>query len=326
MLLLPPVKKKVLVIRFSSIGDLVLTTPVLRCLHGAGFEVHLLVKPAFKQVLAYNPFVEQLHEYTGVNEAVDLLKKEQYDFVADLQNNLKSNLICARLGVKHASFPKLNIQKWMLVNFKVNKLPEKHIVERYFEAVKPLDVVSDGSGLDYFVPEKDQIDVTQLTGNAVYKYNAIVVGAAHATKQIPKNKLALFAKHSPLPVVLIGGESEKELGEEVRKKHPEKVFNACGQVNLNESAWLIRQAYHVVTPDTGMMHIAAAFQKTITVVWGNTVPEFGMYPYLPERNWKSMQVENLSCRPCSKIGHDECPKKHFDCMKKQKINPKSFSV
>ncbi len=319
-------KLKVLVIRFSSIGDLVLTTPVLRCLFGAGYEVHLLVKPAFKDVLACNPFVEKIHEFSSVGETASELKKEGFHFVADLQNNLKSNLLCTRLGVKHASFPKLNIQKWILVNFKVNQMPEKHIVDRYFEAVKSLNVNSDDAGLDFFVPEKDQVDVEDFTGNGVYRYHAVVVGAAHATKQIPEKKLVLLAKHSPKPVVLIGGPNEAELGERVRKKYPDKVFNACGKVNLNQSAWLVKQAYHVVTPDTGMMHIAAAFQKTITVVWGNTVPEFGMYPYLPERNWKSMQVPNLSCRPCSKIGHEECPKKHFDCMKKQKINEKSFSV
>ena len=93
-----------------------------------------------------------------------------------------------------------------------------------------------------------------------------------------------------------------------------KVYNACGRFSINQSASLVQQARVVITPDTGLMHIAAAFKKKIISVWGNTIPEFGMFPYLPDKDSRIIQVEGLSCRPCSKIGYSSCPKKHFRCM------------
>jgi ADP-heptose:LPS heptosyltransferase len=94
--------------------------------------------------------------------------------------------------------------------------------------------------------------------------------------------------------------------------------------NLNQSASLIRQAVAVLTNDTGLMHISAAFGKRMVSVWGNTIPAFGMYPYLPEKfkaNSMIAEVKDLSCRPCSKLGFSECPEKHFNCMRLIDIDP-----
>ena len=106
-------------------------------------------------------------------------------------------------------------------------------------------------------------------------------------------------------------------GEEiVHRSTNKRIYNACGKLNLNQSASVVKQADVLITHDTGLMHIAAAFEKKIVSVWGNTVPEFGMYPYQKEENFKIVEVKDLSCRPCSKIGHKKCPKGHFDCMQK----------
>ncbi|HRB40127.1 MAG TPA: glycosyltransferase family 9 protein, partial [Bacteroidia bacterium] len=90
----------------------------------------------------------------------------------------------------------------------------------------------------------------------------------------------------------------------------------CGITSIGQSASLIKQSKAVITHDTGLMHIAAALRKKIVSVWGNTVPEFGMYPYLPVNSvpFSISEVKNLNCRPCSKIGYNTCPKKHFRCM------------
>ncbi|RTQ44044.1 glycosyl transferase, partial [Hymenobacter gummosus] len=69
---------------------------------------------------------------------------------------------------------------------------------------------------------------------------------------------------------------------------------------------------------TGQMHIAAAFRKEIISVWGNTVPEFGMYPFRTE--FRALEVEGLGCRPCSKIGYEKCPQGHFRCMRDIRID------
>ena len=118
----------------------------------------------------------------------------------------------------------------------------------------------------------------------------------------------------------MGGKEEKEIGERLNNLYPEKIINYCGKININESAYVVKNAACVITHDTGMMHIAAAFKKRIISVWGNTIPEFGMYPYFGSKNTDAelhsniIEVKGLSCRPCSKIGFAKCPKGHFKCM------------
>ncbi len=145
------------------------------------------------------------------------------------------------------------------------------------------------------------------------KFIAVVIGAQHATKRLPVDKLTELCRKIKGPVVLLGGPEDKERAEEIAHAAGENVFNGCGRFKLDESAFLISKAQKVVTHDTGLMHIAAAFNKPIVSVWGNTVPEFGMYPYKTDHS-KIIQVNGLSCRPCSKIGFNSCPKGHFKCM------------
>jgi ADP-heptose:LPS heptosyltransferase len=198
------------------------------------------------------------------------------------------------------------------VKFKMNRLPKINIVDRYFEAVKSLGVNNDKEGLDFFIPEKEQV----MAKNIPPQYNALVIGAAHKTKSLTTPQLIKIAKESILPVLLIGGKKEKEIGDEIVKEIGENAINTCGEYNLYQSASVIQQASCVITPDTGMMHIASAFNKKIISIWGNTIPAFGMYPYMPQQPdaFKIFEVKELSCRPCSKIGFDECPKKHLKCI------------
>lgn len=130
---------KVLVLRFSSIGDIVLTTPVVRNLKQqlSGAEVHYCTKSQFRILLENNPYVDKaFYLDKSLNNLIDELKKENYDYVIDLHNNLRSSIIKWRLGKKSFTFDKLNLKKWLLVNLKVNKLPSLHIVDRYMATVK----------------------------------------------------------------------------------------------------------------------------------------------------------------------------------------------
>lgn len=309
---------KVLVVRFSSIGDIVLTTPVLRCLKQQlkGLELHFITKQKFLSVIEHNPYVDKFYAIDdSLTEVIPQLKKENYDYIIDLHHNARTLKLKLALGKKSFSFNKLNWEKFLIVNFKKNTLPQKHIVDRYFEATSELGIVNDQKGLDYFIGEKDEIDiVSSLPALFHNEYNALVVGGSYFTKQIPINKLKEICLHSSVPVILIGGKEDAAIGEQVYQLHKNKVINLCGKLNLNQSASIIQQSQKVITSDTGLMHIAAAYKKDIISLWGNTIPEFGMGPYLAGKGSHILEVRNLSCRPCSKLGYKKCPKGHFKCM------------
>jgi heptosyltransferase-2 len=212
------------------------------------------------------------------------------------------------------SFDKINWEKWLMVNFKKNKLPAIHIVDRYMETVKVFDVQNDGKGLDYFLGAEDEVDLSQYKLEKE-NYTAFVIGATHATKRLPNNKISEIVNKLEGKVILLGGKTDLENAQEIIKTvDNEKLINLCGQLSLNQSAFMVQQAKVVITHDTGLMHIAAAFHKKIISVWGNTLPEFGMTPYLAHPSSKIVEVKSLSCRPCTKIGFSSCPKKHFKCM------------
>ncbi len=295
-----------------------LTTPIIRCVKKQlGAEIHYLIKPTFAHVIHENPYVDQIHHLKeNLQDTINVLKAEKFDLVIDLQKNLKSYKISTALSCKTIRFDKMNISKWMAVNLKINRLPnEKHLVDRYFESLQDLGVKDDGQGLDYFIMPEDEYDAQELVGGI--HYQVLVLGATYFTKRIPKEKcdeiIATYEKHT----ILLGGKDVAEIAAKLSNEFPEKVINNCGKIGLGVSAGIIKHAERVVTGDTGLMHIAAALQKKIVVLWGNTIPEFGMFPFYGFKNQVkhiNLQVENLSCRPCSKLGYDHCPKGHFKCM------------
>lgn len=311
-------KVKILVVRFSSIGDIVLTTPVVRCLKQqleGDVEIHYLTKASFQSTLEANPYLTKIHTIKEkVSEVLSTLKKEQFDYVIDLHNNIRSRQVKRGLATLAFTVDKLSWEKWLLVNFKIDRLPKRHIVDRYLDTCKALGVTNDHKGLDYFIPEKDQVDLATLPENMQQGYVGLVIGGTYATKRLPTEKIISICRKIELPIVLLGGPEDVAAAKEITAKLGSKVHNACGKYNLNQSASLVEQATRIISHDTGLMHVAAAFKKPITSVWGNTIPEFGMYPYLPGEGSKRVEVPNLRCRPCSKLGYPKCPKKHFNCM------------
>jgi ADP-heptose:LPS heptosyltransferase len=315
---------KILVIRFSSIGDIVLTTPVIRCLKSQmdKVELHVITKSQYSLLYESNPNVDKVHKWSDDNiELIKILKNERFDFVIDLHHNLRTKKLKTILKSTSYSFPKLNIQKWLYVNFKWNKMPHIHIVDRYFESVRSLEIKNDQKGLDYFIPTNDEVDMPQHFGtNDIL---AVAIGAQYSTKRLPTSKIVEILSSIKKPIVLLGGKEDRETGEKIKEGLDTlNVYNTCGELNLNQSASIVNQSSALLTHDTGIMHIAAAFDTPIVSVWGNTVPEFGMYPYKPGKAelYSIHEVEGLSCRPCSKIGFQKCPKKHFNCMNQQNIS------
>ena len=312
--------KKILLIRFSSIGDIVLTTPVVRCLKQQlpDTELHVLTKPSYRSIFAANPNINKVYEYQGNwKELLRRLREERYDFVVDLHKNWRSLRVRMGLRCPSASFPKLDFRKFLYAKLKIGRLPQVHVVDRYFKAVERLGVHNDGQGLDFFFNEGDELHYEDLPEAFRDGFVAVVIGGQHATKILPEEKVVEVCNALDYPVVLVGGPEDAARGELIKEKVGSYVGNSCGSLTVGQSASLLKLADAVITNDTGMMHIAAALRKPIVSVWGNTVPEFGMYPYLPQGMAPAAIVENkrLSCRPCDKLGYDKCPKGHFKCMR-----------
>jgi len=313
--------KKVLIIRFSSIGDIILTTPIIRVLkEQLNVEIHFITKEQFKEILTFNPHITKIHTFKKeTNEIINELKKESFDLIIDLHKNLRSFSLINQLGVKSVNYNKLNFIKFVTVLLKDKKLlPKLHIVDRYFFALKSLGVINDGKGLEYFINEKI-INNSEINKLNQTKYIAIVLGGSYYTKQIPIEKLKEICKKISSQLILLGSKNESEIGSQLASNF-KNVVNLCGKLSFNESAFVVKEAEWVITSDTGLMHVAAAYNKKIISVWGNTIPEFGMSPYLPNNENILLQVNDLNCRPCSKLGYKKCPKKHFNCMQKINLN------
>lgn len=311
---------KILIIRFSSIGDIVLTTPIVRCIKWQmddDTELHYLIKEKYSSITHANPYIDKTHEFNGsLRDTIKELKKEKFDYVVDLQKNHRSRAICRALKCEHHSFNKLNIRKMLLTLFKINILPKIHIVDRYFEAVAPLDIKNDNKGLEFYISETNQMQEPDIPEEFRNGFYAIVIGGSHATKVLPTQKVIEVIEKLDEPVVLLGGSEDMTRAKEIVDAIGENVGNPVGKLNLEQSASIIKMSKAVLTNDTGMMHIAAALHKPIVSTWGNTVPDFGMTPYDPQHPnlSKIIECQGLKCRPCSKLGYKKCPKEHFRCM------------
>ncbi len=313
---------KFLIVRFSSIGDVVLTTPVVRCIKEQQPEaiIHFITKKSYKAVLDANPYIDQLITIEhSIDEVLETLKENNYDFVIDLHHNIRTFRLKRSLKRPSSAFPKKNFSKFLLTTFKLNRLPKVHVVDRYFETVKQFKIVPDNKPADFFLTEKDELELSDYA-LLPKQYLAVSMGAQFATKQMPILLLKKVLTQIDCPIVLLGGDVDVARADELTSQLTnKKIINFCGTVTLKQSAFLLKQSALLLTGDTGLMHIASCFEIPIVSVWGNTVPDFGMYAYYPTKPELATihEVKGLSCRPCSKIGYQKCPKKHFNCMNLQ---------
>jgi len=305
----------------------VLTTPVIRCLKQQlpSVEIHYLTKPQYATILEASPHISHVHVLDKpLLKKISELKKYNFDVIIDLHRNLRSFILKVILGVPAHSFNKVNFKKWLLVEFKWNILPNTHIVDRYLGTIKPLGVVNDGKGLEYFIPSN--IDISDFT--LPKEFVAFAIGAQHYTKRLPAPKIVEIANKLELPIVMLGGKEDIKQSIEIEKISTATIVNYCGKLTLHQSAIVLSRANKVISHDTGLMHIAAAFKKEIVSIWGNTIPEFGMTPYYGNEIVENtlFSVPHLRCKPCSKIGFSKCPKGHFKCMQLQDASAIALAV
>ena len=329
---------KILIIRFSSLGDIVLTSPVPRLIKKRfpNSEVHFLTKKIYSEIYVNNININKIYLLDrNFFHLYRKLKKNNYDLIIDLHNNIRSFIIRKSLGIKYIVYNKNRLKRWLIVNFKLTfNIP--HIVDSYIKTLSSMNIKNDNEGLDYFLRKNDFKSLNLLPELHRKGFNVLVVGAKHKTKVLPTKKLIELCDKINEPIVLIGGKSEikssieienyfkksnkksKELKLQMLLNKKTKILNLVGKLSINQSASIIKTSKKVYTHDTGMMHIAAALNKEIVSIWGSSHPILGFYPY--NSKFTVLQNDKLKCRPCSKIGHATCPISHFRCMNEIKFD------
>lgn len=322
--------KKILIIRFSSIGDIVLASPVFRCVKKQlpDTKVHFLTKISFKIVTAANPYIDKFFYYVdNMEELMQKLKDENYDYVIDLHNNFRSNKVKHALKKVTYTVDKLTVQKFLLTQLNIDVMPNRHITQRSLDTVLPLGVRDDGGGLDYFIAKHDEVKPKDIPTGHLAGYFVIVIGATYFTKKFPAHKIIELCNKIDHPIILLGGREDVENGKIISENDPVKIYNACGKFNISESADIIKKAKLVVSNDTGMQYIACALKRPLVALWGGTTPDLDVEPYYGNFFLSNQQkpvyeniILNLRCQPCSKYGLNKCPLEHFNCMEKINVD------
>jgi len=320
--------KKILVIRLSSIGDILLTTPFIRQIHFKfpKANIDFVVKKEFEDLLIHNPYLNKVHTFDSSSESAlknlkNCIKKEKYDYIFDLHNNFRSLLLRIGLSVSYTGVIKKDkIRQLILLYFKINyyKMP-KPVSQRYLDTGLKVGIKDDYKGLEIYWSEKETRSVETILYRLRFakneKFISIAPGAGFFTKRWPITYFSKLIKqiHTQLKVkiVILGGVGDKEMASEL--SHNPAVHDLSGQVSLLESAVILSQSAALVTNDTGLMHLATAVKKPVIAIFGSSVIEWGFVPYRSPH--VLIEEKGLSCRPCSHIGRASCPKKHFKCMR-----------
>jgi ADP-heptose:LPS heptosyltransferase len=307
---------KFLILRFDTLGDVVMTSPVVRCLkkqvHHA--EIHYLTSRNCEPAVAENPYIDACF-YLDANPAklVSHLRTQRYDYIIDLQNNAKSALLKLLIATKSVSCDSIRWQIRLMTRWKINVLPNVHIVDRFMATVARFGVKNDGNGLDYFIPYKDQVEADWLPKTHRTDYVALVIGTSRATHRLPTNRLIELCRKINYPIVLLGHKTDAPIGDCVELAVGKQlIYNACGKYNQNQLASLVAGSRIVFSHDADLMHVAAAFKKKVYSIWGSSTPLFGRYPY--KTPFLVLENNSAFCRPCSSGGKDVCPLGHFNCL------------
>jgi lipopolysaccharide heptosyltransferase II len=306
--------KKLLIIRLSSLGDILLTTPVIRAIKKdyPKIKIDFVLRKEYHDLLKLNPYIDDIFLFSNdKNETKKLntvIQKNNYDLIIDLQNNIRSKRLLRNSNAFIKTFKKNNLKKFLLVHFKINKLKNAlSITERYAQTLESLKL--DKEGLDLFSDR----DPVQLKGDNT-KLVGLCPGAKHFTKMWSKEyfiELGMLLEQNGYRVVLFGGKDDELLCDEIKSTLPEAI-NLCNDNDILQTVANMKMCKTIFSNDSGLMHTVTAVKVPLIAFFGSTVREFGFTPYKS----RSLVLENnnLSCRPCSHIGRSKCPKKHFKCM------------
>jgi heptosyltransferase-2 len=327
---------KTLIIRLSSIGDVILASPLIRLLRkkNSHAQIDFLVKSEYAELVRHNRHLSHVIEFNtrgGFTELRALRRKirqERYDAIIDIQGNFRSSFLRSGASSTVLKVNKRRLARFFLVNFKWNNYRSAPAVPiRYLETVRSLGIADDGEGLELFVPEETAVPVWDRLSKAGIEGDGHVVGlcpaAKHATKRWPREYFEQLAvalvKEDDVKLLLFGGEDDRELCGLIERMvtqkagKPSNVANFAGTFSLLETASAMDACNTIVANDSGLLHLAAARKRRAVAIFGPTVREFGFYPYGTES--KVIERQDLYCRPCTHVGGEVCPEGHFRCMK-----------
>jgi len=317
---------KILILRLSSIGDILLSSSFIRQVRTAypDAQVDFVIKEQFHDLVRYNPHLNNIYLVkpdqgrAGLKELRAGLIRKNYSCIFDLHNNFRTRYLTASLTADYKNkIRKDKFKRALLVYFKINNYKEvTAIPERYLKVSGSNNIVDDGLGLEIFWNDQHESAVSKLAAEKDLgkDYTALAPAASFFTKSWPAESYQELIKkictHSSNKIVLLGGPQDKEYLDGLVLS--DQVVNLAGLTGILESAVVLSRAKAVVSNDSGLMHLAAAVKTPVLAIFGSTVKELGFFPYRAE----STVIENneIKCRPCSHVGRRECPKKHFKCM------------
>lgn len=318
---------KFLIIRLSSIGDVILTTPLVRCLRAQypGSEIDFLIKKEFSVVLSNNPHLSKIITFDKkdgkkeLRRVKQLVKQNKYTHILDIQQNIRSIYISLGLGARVTGYSKKLLSRDLLIRFGINTYHEiKPVYLRYFEAASKLGVAYDGQGTEVFPPDSEIRNIAELMLNNNLHLKPLLViapGAQWENKRWPESGFASaadeFCARTGAQAVLIGGPGDAEICAGVEQLMKNKPLNLCAKLSLMGSAAVLGRAAMVFTNDTGMLHMAQAMKAPVVAVYGPTTQELGFFP-MPQNS--RVAETSIACRPCTQKGLHSCPKTHFRCM------------
>ena len=315
-----------------TIADVVFSTPIIRALKVQldELELHILADLACSFTLDENPYVDNIH-FSNESTWKDYsrLKREKFDIVVNLRADLNSKFLALLLNAKTYALKSNRWKEWLMINLKIDQLPNHHLVQRMFEGLNKLQMRPDELGLDYFIPDKDKVAKEWLPEGFREAYVVFCINASYNTRKLTVSRMIELCDKINKPIVLLGSKEDADTGETINKFFNQSasegyeegllqmnkrtiIYNACGKFNLNQMASVVKQARAIFTFDNEFIPIASAFKKEIFGLWGNTILLFGRYPY--RTKFTVLENNKTSCRPCSVTGFAKCPKGHFNCM------------
>jgi lipopolysaccharide heptosyltransferase II len=338
---------KTLIIRFSSIGDIVLASPLLRVLRKKfpAAQIDFVTKKEYSGLVRNNPHVNCTFEFdaalglSGLHHLKEKIRREQYDLILDIHGSLRSRYLRAAAGARDVmTINKRIAARTMLVKFKRNFYRNTvSVADRYIEPLRTFGIENDGKGLELFIPDEVMFGVSgKLAPLRLNRYEKVIgfcPSARHETKRWPHERFAaagsLLAREFDAKMLLFGSAEDKPICDPIAQSinsgsDQERAVNLCGVLDLLETAAAMEFCDIIVTNDSGLMHIATAMKKKIVAIFGSTVREFGFFPL--GRDAIVLERAGLPCRPCSHIGRNKCPESHFKCMNEIQVEDVVQSV
>lgn len=321
---MPPTDPNVLAVRFSSLGDLILTTPLFRAIRHAHprARITLVTRQEFVPLFSQNPRVSEvigLAPGGSLRRLAADLRRRGFTHRLDLHDSLRSRALRALVGGRWGSYPKHRIAREILIRTKRNVYRDRrHVAERYFDAARQLEVRPDGGPAEVFLHQ----DAVRAADDFLHRHRmgqertlvAFVPGAAHSTKQWPEphwHDLIGLATGAGMDLVILGGPKERDLGNRLAAAGGDGVASAAGQFDIQGTGALLRRVRAAVAGDTGVMHLATAVGTPVVALLGPTVGAFGFLPYQARA---TVVERDLPCRPCSRMGGAVCPLGHHRCL------------